>query len=113
MQKRQEQAKALKAILERLSQGASVDDVREAFLNTFESVDAAEIAAAEAELIKGGMPVEEILNLCTVHAAIVEGNVNVIEADPDMGHPLAVFYQENEGLEDFLNGQFKDAKEAF
>lgn len=90
-----------------------MDDVREAFLKTFESVDAAEIAAAEAELIKGGMPVEEILNLCNVHAAIVEGNVNVIDADPDMGHPLAVFYQENEGLEDFLNGEFKKSKEAF
>jgi len=113
MPKKQEQAKALKAILERLSEGASVDDVREAFLNTFESVDAAEIAAAEAELIKGGMPVEEILNLCNVHAAIVEGNVNVIDVDPDMGHPLAVFYQENEGLEDFLNGEFKKSKEAF
>ncbi|MDY0119947.1 MAG: DUF438 domain-containing protein, partial [Clostridia bacterium] len=63
------QASALKDILQKLSEGASVDDVREAFLNTFESVDAAEIAAAEAELIKGGMPVEEILNLCNVHAA--------------------------------------------
>ena len=58
MPKKQEQAKDLKAILERLSEGASVADVREAFLKTFGSVDAAEIAAAEAELITGGTPVE-------------------------------------------------------
>ncbi len=107
------QAEALKNILEKLSGGATVEDVREEFLATFKTVDAKEIAAAEAELIKTGTPVEEILNLCNVHASIVEGNVNVISVDPEMGHPLTVFYKENEGLAEFLDGDYAGAKRAF
>ena len=113
MTKELSQAEALKNILKKLSGGASVEDVREEFLATFKTVDAKEIAAAEAELIKSGTPVEEILNLCNVHASIVEGNVNVISVDPEMGHPLTVFYKENEGLAQFLDGDYARAKAAF
>jgi DUF438 domain-containing protein len=107
------QAESLKNILKKLSDGASVEDVKEEFLATFKTVDASEIAAAEAALIKSGTPVEEILNLCNVHAAIVEGNVNVISVDPGMGHPLTVFYKENDGLVEFLDGDYAKAKVAF
>ncbi|HZK42268.1 MAG TPA: DUF438 domain-containing protein, partial [Clostridia bacterium] len=86
---------------------------KEEFQAAFETVDSKEIIAAEAELIKSGMPVAEIQRLCNVHAALVEGNVKVIEADPEMGHPLTVFYKENDGLEAFLDKDYKEAKAAF
>ncbi len=108
-----QQAASLKNILQKVSEGATAEDVREEFLATFTTVDASEIAAAEAELIKSGTPVSEILNLCNVHAAIVEGNVSVIQVDPVMGHPLTVFYKENDGLEAFLDKEYIEAKEAF
>ncbi|HHU08158.1 MAG TPA: DUF438 domain-containing protein [Clostridiaceae bacterium] len=113
MSEKNNRAEVLKNILHKLNEGATVEDVTEEFRATFEGVDAREIAAAEAELIKAGMPVEEIQNLCNVHAAVVEGNVNVIAVDPVMGHPLTVFYNENDGLEKFLNGEYAAAKEKF
>ena len=113
MSKEISQAESLKNILNKLSRGATVEDVREEFLATFKTVDAKEIAAAEAELIQSGTPVEEILNLCNVHASIVEGNVNVAAIDPEMGHPLTVFYKENDGLEAFLDGDYSSAKSTF
>ncbi len=113
MSDKSSQVEALRNILQKLSDGASVDDVKEEFAATFQSVDAREIAAAEAELIKGGLPVEEILNLCNVHAAVVEGSVDVIAVDPERGHPLTVFYQENDGLEEFLAGEYAEAKAEF
>ncbi len=113
MSKPSNQAEALKNILQKLSEGASVEDVRKEFLETFETVDASEIIAAEAELIKSGMPVTEIQRLCNVHAAVVEGNVTVAAVDPVMGHPLTVFYKENDGLEAFLDGDYAQAKSQF
>ena len=113
MSKELSQAEALKSILRKLSEGASVEDVREEFLAPFKTVEAIELAAAAAELNKTGTPVEEILNLCNVHASIVEGNVNVAAIDPEMGHPLTVFYKENDGLEAFLDGDYASAKSTF
>lgn len=113
MSRTEEQAKALKNILMKLHDGAKVEDVRDEFQAAFDTVDAKEIIAAEAELIKSGMPITEIQRLCNVHAALVEGNVNVIEADPKMGHPLTVFYKENDGLEAFLDGDYARAKAAY
>lgn len=113
MSDKSSQVEALRNILQKLNDGASVDDVKEEFAASFKSVDAREIAAAEAELIKGGLPVEEILNLCNVHAAVVEGSVDVIAVDPERGHPLTVFYQENDGLEEFLAGEYAEAKSEF
>lgn len=107
------QAEALKDILQRLHKGESADDVRGDFLEAFKTVDAQEIIAAEAELIKNGVPITEIQALCNVHASLVEGNVNVVEVDPVMGHPLTVFYKENDGLMDFLEGEYAQAKSAF
>lgn len=113
MSKSEKQAQVLKNILVKLHDGASVEDVKDEFHAAFDTVDAKEIIAAEAELIKSGMPVTEIQRLCNVHAALVEGNVKVMEADPEMGHPLTVFYKENEGLEAFLEGDYARAKVAF
>ena len=87
MSEKKNQAKILKNILRKLSEGAAIEDVTEEFRAAFEGVDAREIAAAEAELIKAGMPVEELQNLCNVHASVVEGTVNVISVDPVIGHP--------------------------
>ena len=113
MSKSEKQAQVLKNILVKIHDGASVEDVKDEFHAAFDTVDAKEIIAAEAELIKSGMPVTEIQRLCNVHAALVEGNVKVMEADPEMGHPLTVFYKENEGLEAFLEGDYARAKVAF
>ena len=111
--KKRAQAEALKNILRQLGDGASAEDVRAEFRKTFDTVDAGEIAAAEAELIKSGTPIEEIKQLCNVHASVVEGSVEVIAVDPVMGHPLTAFYKENDGLEEFLAGDYAEAKAVF
>ncbi len=113
MADKNEQVETLKNILHKLSEGASVDEVKAEFAASFGTVDASEIAAAEAELIRGGTPVEEILSLCNVHAAVVEGSVSPVTDDYPQGHPLTIFYEENNGLERFLAGEYAAAKKAF
>lgn len=66
-------AALLKEYVGRLSRGDSLEAVRADFVAHFESVDAAEIARAEQELILGGTPVAEVQRLCDVHSALFHG----------------------------------------
>ncbi len=105
--------KVLREILEKLHNGASVEDVKAQFADAFRDVPATEIAAAERELIQFGVPVEEIQNLCDVHATLFEGNVQEADHDDAAGHPLTVFSKENEGILEFLNGTWLSAIEQY
>lgn len=68
-----ERAEALKGYLERLSTGESLETVREDFRKEFHSVEAAEIMQAEQQLMKDGMPLEEVQKLCDIHSALFHG----------------------------------------
>ena len=68
-----ERAEALKGYLERLSKGESLETVREDFREEFHSVEAAEIMQAEQQLMKDGMPLEEVQKLCDIHSALFHG----------------------------------------
>lgn len=98
-------AEFLKSIIERLHSGESVDDVKNEFKEVFKDVPASEIAEAERLLIAGGMPVEEIQNLCDVHASLFEGEVKNDFEGFEMGHPLEVFRAENIGIKSFIDVQ--------
>ena len=95
----------LKKLIERLHNNENFDSVKEDFKREFGSVQANEIAQLEGELIQEGLPIEEIQNLCNVHASVFQGSVEEIHAekkiDESIGHPLYIFRRENEGLEEY------------
>ena len=116
--KKEERTALLKEYVGRLSRGDSLEAVRKEFAAHFQSVDAAEIAKAEQDLIMGGTPVAEVQRLCDVHSALFHGatrseqianaekavqasagNVSASSAGPSLskitGHPAAVFDAEN------------------
>ncbi len=113
MDRNKEAAAVLKNILERLHAGESVDDVRSEFQETFSGVNAADIGKAEVELIRGGVPVDEVRNLCDVHASMVQDQVIQVEGGEAMGHPLMIMEAENKGLTEFLDGPYTEAKGAY
>lgn len=110
----------IKEYLKRLGQGEDLELVRADFVKEFESVDAAEIMAAEQQLIEEGTPITEVQRLCDVHAALFHGtnsSENFAEAERKFaasvkeqklavaaelvktkGHPLYTFTRENEEL---------------
>ena len=106
----------LKSYIDRLTQGESLESVREEFVENFKTVEASEIARAEQELIEAGVPIEDVQRLCDVHSALFHGKttqeqmVNAdMEAEKDgqtalelrkiSGHPIQVFMDENDILE--------------
>lgn len=108
-----DRSEVLQEILAKLHAGATVDEVKGEFAEAFRDVPATEIAAAEAKLVKSGVPIEEIQKLCDVHATLFEGSVQQIGHPETAGHPLTVFSEENKGILAFLDGEWKSAIEKF
>lgn len=69
-----DKAEALKAYIERLNRGESLEDVQKDFRDSFGSVDAADIVEAEKKMIQGGTPVAQVQKLCDLHSALFHGN---------------------------------------
>lgn len=91
--------KTLKSIIKQLHEGKTVEEVKGQFDKVFRGVAASEISEAEAALIMEGIPVEEIQNLCDVHAAVFKGSIEEIHSPVDLGsipgHPVNILMQEN------------------
>jgi DUF438 domain-containing protein len=86
----------LKALIHKLHDGASVDDVKAEFDSLVTGIDSAEIARMEQALIAEGMPVEEVMRLCDVHVTVFK---EALEDKPDAaveaGHPVDAYQREN------------------
>lgn len=105
----QERKRILKELIKSLHEGKTVDDVKAEFQKHFGSVSTAEITAVEQELVKEGLPAEEIQRLCDVHAAVYEGRVEDIHPTRDyskvVGHPAYVFDLENRAIERLIDSE--------
>lgn len=88
---------ALKDIVRRLHDGASVDEVKSSFDELIADVDATEIAAMEQSLIAEGMPVEEVQRLCDVHVSVFKDALEDRPAAPGLpdDHPVSAYLKEN------------------
>lgn len=105
-EKRQE---LLKKIIKSLHSGVSLEEAKNEFRQHFSEVSTAEISAMEQALIKDGMAIEEVQNLCDVHAAVFEGAISDIHPERDHtkipGHPVQVFKTENDWIEKLIQAE--------
>ncbi|NOY22062.1 MAG: DUF438 domain-containing protein [Acidobacteria bacterium] len=89
----------LKHMIRQLNSGEAVDSVRETLVRLLGTVPYEQVVEVEQELMAEGLPQEEILKLCDVHAQALRGH---IEQPADLsvpaGHPLDVFQKENEAI---------------
>ncbi len=89
----------LKHMIRQLNSKEAVDSVRETLVRLLGTVPYEEVIQVEQELMAEGLPQQEILKLCDIHAQALRGH---IEQPADMtvpeGHPLDVFKKENEAI---------------
>lgn len=91
-----ERAARLKAIIDRLAEGAKPSAVKKEFHELIKGADAVEVAALEQSLIEGGMPVQEVQRLCEVHADVFKDGLQRGEkSHTQPGHPIHTFLAEN------------------
>ena len=96
---RAQRIRTLKRIIVTLHEGAEPDTVREQLRQLVRTCDATEIAQMEQELIAEGVPVEQIMGMCDLHASVVR---EMLAEHPipllTPGHPVTTFRRENDAL---------------
>jgi len=114
---REYRQKVLKEIIMELHNGKSVEEVKARFEELIKGISPSEISEMEQALIMEGVPIQEIQNLCDVHAAVFKGSIEDIhrpqKPEETPGHPVHTFKLENRAIEALVNEKIKPDIEAF
>ncbi len=89
----------LKHMILQLHKGEAPEEVRKQLIRIMGQVPYNEVVEVEQELINEGLPQEEVLKLCDIHTAALEGAIDrsgAATAPP--GHPVHTFLEENKAL---------------
>jgi DUF438 domain-containing protein len=90
----------LKHMILQLHSGEAPEAIKGQLARLMGSVPYDMVVEVEQELINEGLPYEEVLRLCDIHTAALEGQISHEGAKeaPD-GHPVHTFRQENKALQ--------------
>lgn len=89
----------LKHMIRQLHAGEAPDQVRTQLIRVLGQVPYNDVVDVEQELIREGLPTEEILRLCDLHSAVLNGAIDLEEArEAPAGHPAHTFRMENQAL---------------
>lgn len=109
----------LKHLILRLHDGEAPEQVKKRLVSLLHSVPYNEVVEVEQQLIAEGLPEEEILRLCDIHTAVLDGSIDTSAAkEIPAGHPVDTFKQENRALENRISkvedmlSKFEDLKES-
>jgi len=87
--------KLLKEIIKELPEGASPEEVKERFREALKGITSEDIIKVEQELVKEGMPREELQKLCDLHMAIFGEQLQEQELLIPRGHPISILIEEH------------------
>ncbi|MEM3577811.1 MAG: DUF438 domain-containing protein [Candidatus Bathyarchaeia archaeon] len=85
----------LKEILRQLHASAPPQEVKERFKQFLEGISPLEISRIEQELIREGMPREELQRLCDVHMAVFREQLEKQKLDVPASHPINILMEEH------------------
>jgi DUF438 domain-containing protein len=89
----------LKHMILQLHKGEAAEAVRTQLIRLLGKIPYDEVVLVEQELISEGLPSEEVLELCDIHTAALEGQISQDGAKTaPPGHPVHTFKEENRAL---------------
>jgi PAS domain S-box-containing protein len=88
----------LKEIVKQLHDGVPPQEVKEKFKQILKDTSSEDIAKIEQELVKEGMPREELQRLCGVHLAVFGEQLEKRELQTPPGHPISILMEEHKML---------------
>lgn len=94
---------ALKSLIKRLHKGADPQILKKEFADLVRGISPAEIARVEEELIREGIPMEEIRRLCDLHIAVFRESLEESKPSVETGHPLHILTEEHSKMLDFAS----------
>jgi len=109
-----EKLEKLKEVIKELHEGKTVQEVKAKFADVLEGTSPLDISRMEVELVKDGLPIEEIQNLCDVHAEVFKGSLEEIHHPDEVpGHPVYTLRQENMALTNIMEEVIPEDLESF
>ncbi|HMM68855.1 MAG TPA: DUF438 domain-containing protein [Gudongella oleilytica] len=109
-----ERQEKLKEVIQELHAGKTVAEVKAKFADVIAGVSPVEISRLEVQLVKDGLPIEEIQNLCDVHAEVFKGSLEEYHHPEEVpGHPVYTMKQENEALRALMKVGLRGDLDAF
>jgi len=94
----EDKKKTLKEIIKQMQDGVPPQEVKGKFKQVLESTSPEDIARIEQELVKEGIPKEELQRLCDVHLAVFGEQVQAHELELASGHPISILMEEHKIL---------------
>ena len=91
----EDKKRVLKEILRQLHSGVSPEELKEKFKQFLKGANSEDIARIEQELVKEGMPREQLQKLCDVHLAVFAEQVQGQEIHLTAGHPINILMEEH------------------
>ena len=91
----------IKDLIRDLHAGAKPEELKEKFKEALKGIGPTDIARIEEELIKEGMPREEIHRLCEVHIAVFKESLEREKTLASPGHPIHTLMEEHKILLQF------------
>ncbi|MFQ6074026.1 MAG: DUF438 domain-containing protein, partial [Candidatus Bathyarchaeia archaeon] len=85
----------LKMLITQLHAGASPSEVKERFKHVLAGISPLEIAKIEQDLIREGIPREEIQRLCDVHLAVFREQLEKQKPEIPTSHPINILMEEH------------------
>jgi len=98
---KEDKKKMLKDLIKQLHSGTSPDELKDKFKEVLKGTGPEDIARIEEELIKEGMPGEEIHRLCDVHLALFRESLEKETTLAPAGHPIHTLMEEHKLLLQF------------
>ncbi len=95
----QKRKELLKHMILQLHDGTAPEAVKNQLIKLLGKVPYNDVVEVEQELISEGLPQEEVLKLCDIHSAALDGVLDHTEAKTaPPGHPVHTFKEENRAL---------------
>lgn len=96
-----EKKELLKKMIKMLHDGADVNEMKALFKKEFGNVMPHQISMLEEEMIREGMPAEEVHRLCQLHIDLFQESIEQAKVDVPEGHPLFILMSEHRSLLSF------------
>jgi len=89
----------LKHMILQLHKGEAPESVKKQLTRLLGEVPYDDVVIVEQELIKEGLPIDDVLKLCDIHTAALKGRISHEGAKTaPAGHPVHTFKEENRAL---------------
>ncbi|HEX7364507.1 MAG TPA: DUF438 domain-containing protein, partial [Dehalococcoidia bacterium] len=95
MTKAQDRKQVLKSFIKRLHEGADPEQIKAECREQIGDVPPAEMARVEDELVREGLPREELQKFCDIHLALLKESFDKEGPIAPEGHPVRILMEEH------------------